>query len=163
MRIEQLHDRSGVVHILGGAADGLKAVLQRRVKPRQSELPRQCILRQRGDREDIIRRQFLDELRDTGNIVRTGPPWAARTRIDDIRRRTACDQDRPILWKRSVVFGVAAIEGKGRRQHGPEILNHGRRERDDLCLAVHLAAVLLEDRAGFFVPHQQTDVLEDLQ
>ena len=98
-----------------------------------------------------------------GNIIRQGPPWVTRNGIDDIRRRTACNQNRSIFWKRSVVFWVAAIEGKSGRQHGTEIFNHGRRESDNLCFGVDLAAVLLEYRAGLFIPHQQTNVLKDLQ
>ena len=138
-------------------------MLQGRVEPRQCELSRRGIVCQRGDREDIVGRQFLDEVRDAGDIVRARPPLATGHRVDDIRRGTARDDDRPILREGAVVFGIAAMEGKGRRQHGPVLLDHGGRELDDLCLGLHLATVLLEDRARLFVPHQQADVLEDLQ
>ena len=60
-------------------------------------------------------------------------------------------------------LGIAAVEGESRRQHGPVLLDHGRWELDDLRLGIHLAAVLLEDRARLFIPHQQADILEDLQ
>ena len=85
--LTELHDLAKIAHVGRVAAHRLEAVLESRVEPAEAELPFRCVVRQRGDAEDVEPGQFVDEVRDVGDVRGRRAPLDAGDRVDDVRRR----------------------------------------------------------------------------
>ena len=61
---------------------GLRQYFERGIQPRQRELSNGRVVRERGDGEDIVGGQVVDEVRDAGDIIRAGAPLATCERVN---------------------------------------------------------------------------------
>ncbi len=159
--LAELDDLAQVVHVGCVAAHRLEAVLERRVEPAQAELPLGSVVGQRGDAEDVEPGQLVDEVRDVGDVARRRAPLDARDGVDDIGRRRAGDDDRPIVGDGAVVPGVATAEREARRRHLAVLLHDLGGEAHGL--AFDDAAVLLEDLARGREVGEDAHRLEDFE
>src|SRR5512143_2544680 len=100
---------------------------------------------------------------DAGDVVGARTALLPRDRIDDVRRRAAGDDDRPVTRKRPVVLGIAAAERKGRGHQQPKLLDNLARELDNLGLGIDQTSVACKDAARLLMPHKQAGVLQDLK
>ncbi len=110
------------------ATNRFGAVFQRRIKAGERELAWRGVFGQGRDREHIEGRQFVEEVRDAGDVVRGRPPLMPRFGINDVRRGTASDDDRPVVGQGAIVLRVAGEEGELGRQEGAEFFDHRARE-----------------------------------
>jgi len=137
-----LHHTGGILGVGGGDAQRLLAILERGIKPRKRELVFGGIVCQRGDGEDVVAGQFVDEMGNPRDVAGGRPPLLTRERIKNIWSRTRRDNDRAILWDCFIKFWVTRIKGESGRVHLSIFLDHRARELD--ALLFNNTTVLLE-------------------